>query len=120
MSTRLVSVGCEFTYFAEVPTPAIFQVQPRESPGVSVRSQGWLSSPHMRLRSYADLYGNPCTRVVLPAGVSMFRYDAQLEVPDAAEDHDQSAPEVAPDDLPDDELPDDDDPPDERLPLSPG
>jgi len=104
MDTRRLSVGCEFTYEAAVPTPAIFQVQPGPSCGFTVTSEAWSSTPGMRLRSYADLYGNPCTRVVLPVGRSTFRYAADVDVPDAPEGADEFAREVAPDDLPDDTL----------------
>ena len=67
-------------------------------------SESWSATPEMVLRSYVDLYENPCTRVVLPAGTSSFRYAAEVEVPDAVEEFDLSAREVAPDDLPDDTL----------------
>jgi transglutaminase-like putative cysteine protease len=96
-----LTVGCDFTYEATAPTPAIFQVQPGASPRVTVRAEGWSSTPDMVLRSYVDLYDNPCTRVVLPIGTSSFRYTADLEVPDTVEDIDRSAREIAPDDLPD-------------------
>jgi len=99
MDTRRLSVGCEFTYEAAVPTPAIFQVQPGPSGGFTVTSEAWSSTPQMRLRSYADLYGNPCTRVVLPVGRSTFRYAADVDVPDAPEDADEFDREVAPHDL---------------------
>ncbi|MDT4926695.1 MAG: hypothetical protein QOG01_4408 [Pseudonocardiales bacterium] len=99
-----MAVGCEFTYFAEALTPAIFQVQPGASDTLRVRSEEWTSAPQMRLRSYTDLYGNPCTRVVLPAGASTFRYQAEIDLPDATEDVDESAQEIAPDDLPDETL----------------
>ena len=104
MGSRRLAVGCEFTYEAAVPTLAIFQVQPGRSPCSPCTSETWSSTPQMRLRGYADLYGNPCTRVVLPAGRSTFRYQADVEVPDATEDADESAREVAPDELPDDTL----------------
>ena len=58
----------------------------------------------MRTRHYTDLYGNPCARVILPAGRSMLRFEASVLVPDATEDFDELAPELAPDDLPDDVL----------------
>jgi Transglutaminase-like superfamily len=58
----------------------------------------------MRLRSYADLYGSPCTRAVLAVGWSTFRYEADVEISDATEDADESAREVAPEELPDDAL----------------
>jgi transglutaminase-like putative cysteine protease len=101
MRPRRLSVGCEFTYEAAVPTPAIFQVQPGPSCGFTVTSEAWSSTPQMRLRSYVDLYGNPCTRVVLPAGWCTFRYAADVQVPDAPEEADEFARELPPDDLPD-------------------
>ncbi len=104
MQSRRVSVGGAFTYRCDVLTPAVFQVQPRASSVFSVVSESWTSTPELALRTYQDIYDNPCTRVVLPEGVSTLRYDATIDVPDATEDADESAPELAPDDLPDDTL----------------
>lgn len=104
MTQRRLTVGCDFTYEAAIATPSIFQVQPEASELVAVQSESWSSTPPMALRSYRDLYGNPCTRVVLPAGVSSFRYTADVVVPDAVEETDVDARENAPDDLPDDTL----------------
>ena len=99
-----MTVGCDFTYEAAVATPAIFQVQPLAADPVRRVSEAWSSTPEMALRTYVDLYGNPCTRVVLPAGTSSFRYTAQVDVPDAVEDVDLAAREIRPDDLPDSTL----------------
>jgi transglutaminase-like putative cysteine protease len=104
MAQRLIRVGCDFSYLAEVETPAIFQVRPRVSADLTAQREGWNSQPVLALREYSDLYGNPCTRTVLPPGRSSFGYDAVIAVPDAAEDADPGAPERAPDDLPDDTL----------------
>jgi len=104
MEPRQLAVGCEFTYEAAVDTLAIFQVQPSESSLVSRRSEFWVSTPTMPLHSYNDLYGNPCTRVVLPAGWSSLRYHAEVEVTGEFEDADYSAQEVPAELLPDDTL----------------
>ncbi len=104
MRMRRLTVGCDFTYEAAVPTPAIFQVQPMSSPVATVLSQSWSSTPRMELRGYQDGFGNPCTRLVLPEGVSSFHYTAEVDVPDAGEEVDTSAREVAPADLPDETL----------------
>jgi transglutaminase-like putative cysteine protease len=104
MGARRLAVGCEFAYEADIATPAIFQVQVGESTGIHLRSESWSSTPEMSLRSYADLYGNPCTRVVLPMGWSTFRYEADVDVPDSTEDADETAREVTPEDLPDETL----------------
>jgi transglutaminase-like putative cysteine protease len=94
-------VGCEFAYRAEIPTPTVFQIQPGTADDVRMVSEDWRIEPAARMRHYRDLYDNPCLRVVLPAGRSVLRYDASVEVPDAPEDADPDAPETAPDDLPD-------------------
>ncbi len=104
MTRRLIRVGCDFTYVAEIDTPVIFQVQPLVSAHVAIDREQWQSEPSMVFHRYTDLYGNPCVRAVLPAGRSSFRYSALAAVPDAEEDADKDAPECAPADLPDDTL----------------
>ena len=104
MTTRRIQIGCDFTYLAAVNTPVIFQVRPGESAALAVDGEQWSSRPPMAIRRYTDLYGNPCTRAVLPAGRSSFGYHAVATVPDAAEDADDTAPETAPNALPDDTL----------------
>lgn len=103
-ATRRVRIGCEFVHEAQVPTPAVFQVQPRDESPVSLARQEWSSTPTTPSRRYIDLYGNPCLRLILPAGRSVLRYDAVAVVPDATEDVNLDAPELAPDELPDDVL----------------
>jgi transglutaminase-like putative cysteine protease len=104
MDSRQLAVGCEFTFEAQVPTLAVFQVRPGESPLFTREAESWVSTPQLSLRSYSDLYGNPCTRVVLPAGWSSLRYEALVRIVDAVEDADESAAEVSAEQLPDDTL----------------
>src|ERR1039457_5820360 len=92
MMSRWIRVGCDFRYVAEIDTPVIFQVQPGESANVALKDEQWSPGPAMELHRYTDLYGNPCTRAVLPAGRSSFRYHAVAVAPDATEDADQAAP----------------------------
>ena len=101
---RQVRVGCEFRYLSQADTPAVFQVEPRHAAPVRLTRQEWSIAPPLRIRHYTDLYDNPCTRVILPAGRCTLRYGATALVPDATEDADEQAPELAPDDLPDDVL----------------
>src|ERR1022692_244303 len=104
MAPRRIRVGCDFTYVAEIDTPVIFQVRPRESRDVTVQQERWVSEPPMASHGYADLYGNSCVRGVPPAGRPSFGYDAIAIVPDDAEDADSGAPECPPAALPDDTL----------------
>jgi transglutaminase-like putative cysteine protease len=101
MDARLVHVGCEFAYLAEIPTPTVFQVQPLDEPPVTVLHEQHTAKPEVDSHSYTDLYGNRCLRLILPAGRSVFRYEAQVEVPDATEDAAEDAAELPPEDLPD-------------------
>jgi transglutaminase-like putative cysteine protease len=104
MDTRRVRVGCEFVYVAAAGTPAVFQVEPLDAAPVSLARREWSTEPETRVRRYADLYGNPCTRVMLPAGRSTLRFGASVLVPDATEDADRHAPELPPERLPDEVL----------------
>jgi transglutaminase-like putative cysteine protease len=98
---RRVRVGCEFVYVAAVATPTIFQVEPR---GAGVVERAWSPDPAIDVRSYVDLYDNPCARLILPPGRSVISYRALVDVPDATEDIDVTATQLLPDELPDDVL----------------
>jgi transglutaminase-like putative cysteine protease len=104
MTVRRLRVGCEFDYAAVISTPTVFQVRPHDEPRVRVVYEKWATDPELSQHGYQDLYGNLCVRVLLPAGRSSLHYEAVVEVPDAVEDADDDAVEVAPDELPDDVL----------------
>jgi transglutaminase-like putative cysteine protease len=53
---------------------------------------------------YTDIYGNPCRRLIVPAGRSVINYRATVIAPDAVEDVDEGATELTPDQLPDEAL----------------
>jgi transglutaminase-like putative cysteine protease len=104
MDVRPVRVGCEFVYVAAVDTPTVFQIEPQDAAPIVLAQHRWVLEPPTPIRRYIDIYGNPCVRVVLPAGRSTLRYDALVVVPDSTEGADEHAPEVPPDDLPDEVL----------------
>jgi transglutaminase-like putative cysteine protease len=104
MVDRRLRIGCEFTYEAVIRTPTVFQVQANDKQRVEVLREQWSIEPEVAMHSYLDLYGNPCLRVVLPAGASTFRYEALAQVADATEEFDEDAPEIIPELLPDDVL----------------
>jgi transglutaminase-like putative cysteine protease len=101
---RILRVGCEFVYVAEVPTPAVVQVEPDETGSAQVLSTSWGTEPELSRTSYTDLYGNPCQRAVLPAGRSIVSYDARVSVADATEEIDLDAAETPVAELPDETL----------------
>ena len=102
--TRRLAVGCEFIHHSEIAIPAVFQVEPLSDQKVDVIDERWSLEPEGPTHPYTDLYGNPCRRLMVPAGRSLISYQATVIVPDAVEDADEAAPELTPDQLPDEAL----------------
>ena len=96
-----VEVGCEFSYRAEVATHAVFQVEPRLDAGVRAIDERWTTTPQMGMSRYVDGFGNMCRRGTISAGLSSWRYNAMLDMPDQADPEDLGAAEVAAERLPD-------------------
>ena len=103
-STRRLKVGCTFSYDAAYPTPTVFQVTPHPGATSTLLDSSWTFEPSTAVHDYTDLYDNPCRRLTLLQGPSTVGYAAELEIPDATEDVDESAPELPPEALPDDAL----------------
>jgi len=102
--TRRLTVGCEFVHESVADVHAVFQVEPLSDQKVDVIDARWSLDPDGPTRAYTDLYGNPCRRLVVPAGRSVINYKATVIAPDAVEDVDEEAPELMPDQLPDEAL----------------
>jgi transglutaminase-like putative cysteine protease len=102
--TREVRIGCEFVHSSAYDVPAVFQVEPAPGQDVTVHDESWTSVPDQATHVYHDLYDNVCRRLTIPAGQSTLTYSAVVTVPDATEEVDESAEELAPEDLPDDVL----------------
>jgi transglutaminase-like putative cysteine protease len=96
-----IDVGCEFTWTPEVPTAAVFQVEPRPD-GPQLVRQEWTTDPLLRSRCYTDRFGNICRRLVLPPPNATIAFHARALVDDGVDDADPGAAELAPQDLPDD------------------
>jgi transglutaminase-like putative cysteine protease len=96
----LVRIGCQFEYEAPDNTPSLWQVRPRSNTEQRIVTEAW--QPPAPGRIYFDTYGNACDRLTLPAGRSILRYDATVEVPPSFDDADKGATQVGIEDLPDD------------------
>ena len=68
--TRTLDLGCTFRYSSLAPTAAVFQVAGQESPTAKILQESWEVTGDLPLHHYRDLYDNPCTRLVLPVGVT--------------------------------------------------
>ncbi len=99
-----ISVGCEFHYEVDAPTPAIFMVQPAAIDGQHVASERWESDPSASYHDYTDVYSNSCRRTVLPAGRTKIRYDGQVDVSDELDPFVPDAAQLPAHALPDDVL----------------
>jgi transglutaminase-like putative cysteine protease len=98
--TITLRVGCEFRYEADAPVPSVVQVEPRRDGEPVLREARWRLAPEVARTEYLDGFGNPCTRLTIPAGEFSFAYQALVDVPDRADDADPDAPEVPVEDLP--------------------
>src|ERR1700677_1716790 len=78
-------VGCQFDFDAQLEVPAICLVRPGGFDGVRLMSESWMTTPPVSYHDYADVYGNVCRRLTLPAGLVTIYYDARVEAPNDAE-----------------------------------
>ncbi len=99
-----VRVGCSFEYDAPAPTAAIWQVRPRPDDAHRLLVESWGATPPLPSTFYLDAYGNICDRMALPAGNTVVRYDATVEVPGHRDDAGPDTRQVPVEDLPDDTL----------------
>jgi transglutaminase-like putative cysteine protease len=97
-----IHVGCQFDYDAQLKVPAICLVRPGGFDGVRLLSESWMTTPPVSYHDYADVYGNVCRRLTLPAGLVTIYYDARVEAPYDAEAVDPAARQTPVEALPDD------------------
>ena len=97
----LVRVGCEFLQTATMPTHAVLQVEPRTDGDFHVADASWDEQTSATSRAYVDALGNVCRRLTLPAGQSVIRFGAHVEVSPEPDAIDTGAVEVDPESLPD-------------------
>ena len=79
--TRRLRVGCEFVHQSETDVPAVFQVEPLSDQKVDLIDERWSLEPDEPTHVYTDLYGNPCRRLIMPAGRSVISYQASCDRP---------------------------------------
>ena len=80
-------VGCELIYQCTQPTPMILALSVHYSRASDiVRPDNLMIQPSIPIQQYRDGFGNWCSRVVAPAGVTKFTVDALVNdtgLPDA-------------------------------------
>jgi transglutaminase-like putative cysteine protease len=71
-------LGCEFHFDAALPVPAVVLLRARSDGGVRVDRETWDVQPTGSFSDLVDMYGNHARRVVIGAGKSSLRYDAEV------------------------------------------
>lgn len=81
-----VRVGCECVFSAAAPTPILFMVKPRQTPGQLVREERMHFEPGLAPSEFEDDHLNTVYRMVLAPGRNLLRHDAIVRVPSVRED----------------------------------
>ena len=102
--TLNLRVGCEFKYDVSAPTVATVQVRPRSDARHQLVTERWTTEPPVPVDEYADVYGNPVKRFVMPPGDLVLKYDAIVSVPDEKDPDATAAPQLPVQDVPGDVL----------------
>jgi transglutaminase-like putative cysteine protease len=92
-------IGCQFDHSAPEAVPSLWQVRPRPDGLHRIVTETW--DPPSPARTYFDAFGNACDRLTIPAGQSVLRYDAVVDVAPTVDEMDLGARESAIDELPD-------------------
>ncbi len=98
--TITLRVGCEFKYDVSAPTVATVQVRPRSDARHQLVTETWSTQPAVPIDEYADYYGNPVKRLVMPPGELTLRYDAVVVAPDQPDLDGSTAPQLPVDEIP--------------------
>jgi transglutaminase-like putative cysteine protease len=86
-------VGCEFKYEVSAPAAATVQVRPRSDSTHRLVTETWKTDPSVPVDEYADFYGNPVKRLVMPHGRLVLTYDAVVAVPNEPDADASQAPQ---------------------------
>jgi len=99
-----IDVGCTFVFETAARVPVIFVVRPEAGGPKTFGVERFSTTPATGYHDYADIYGNLCRRMVLPAGSFALEYDARMRTSARLDPSRPEAREVAVADLPDDVL----------------
>ena len=101
----LISVGCRFVFDLPAPTHAVLLVEPHSSEIERIVTAMLTCFPAVESHPFVDGFENRCRRLSMPAGEVEIEYVASVEVGDEPDLADESAEQLAPDQLPDHALP---------------
>jgi len=74
-----IRVGFELSYECPQPTPMLLMLKIHDTRAADlVVPDHLVTVPSLPIQTYYDAFGNRCSRVVAPAGVTHFRTDARV------------------------------------------
>jgi transglutaminase-like putative cysteine protease len=95
-----IKLGCQLRYLTDLPTPAVFVVQPPAHPRQMIERDQLFFLGTTQPAEHADSFGNRCQRVTLQPGESQVRYEAVTAVPFEGDAVAADARQVPPEELP--------------------
>lgn len=95
--------GCDITFEAPEPCPAIGMLRPRSGLAQWLSSERYRFDPPLHTTEYVDAYGNLCQRFVIPRGSLRVRVECVVDTEDAIS-VEPTAAAVPVHELPDDAL----------------
>ena len=102
--TMRVRVGCEFQFESVHPVTTVMLVGTRSDGAHHTIYESRWAEPMLQIRDFRDAFSNSCWRIDIPAGPSMIRYDAVVDVDDEPDPREPGASLIPPSELPDEVL----------------
>ena len=99
-----VRVGCEFQFESVHPVTTVMLVGTRSDGAHHTIYESRWAEPMLQIRDFRDAFSNSCWRIEIPAGPSMIRYDAIVDVDDEPDPREPGALLIPPSELPDEVL----------------
>jgi hypothetical protein len=99
-----VRVGCEFQFESTHPVTTVMLVGTRSDGAHHTIYESRWAEPLLQIRDFRDAFSNSCWRIDIPAGPSMIRYDAVVDVDDEPDPREPGASLIPPAELPDEVL----------------
>src|ERR1700761_1752792 len=97
-----IRAGYRITYETPAPTPMLMMLNVRAERAGDLEAPDFMrTEPFTPIRTYVDAFGNMCTRLVAPAGGTLFHSDFVIRDSGRADPVMPGAQQQAVDDLPD-------------------
>jgi transglutaminase-like putative cysteine protease len=101
----LIRIGYEISFQVPQPTPMVLMLNTRPERAADLLAPDYIhSNPSLPIHQYYDLFGNLCSRVMVPPGETTFHTSTLIRDPGVLDDYNPDAAQHAVQDLPPDTL----------------